>query len=85
MGAGMEERLVDVYGGQLGAWRQIRLRLRAKHQTLEFAAPAVEGDERELRVEGGEADCIELSREDYDALKAELMRRTKRTPEARVI
>jgi hypothetical protein len=77
LGAGTEERLVDVYGGRLGAWRQIRLRLRAKHQSLELAAPAVDGDERQLRlrVEGGEADCIELAREDYDALKAELIRR----------
>lgn len=75
MGAGTEERLVDVYGGRLGAWRQIRFRLRAKHQTIELAAPAVEGDERQLRVEGGEADCIELARADYDALRTELIRR----------
>jgi hypothetical protein len=75
LSAGTEERLVDVYAGRLGAWRQIRLRLRTKHQTLELAAPAVTGDERQLRVEGGEADCIELNRKDYDALKAEIFRR----------
>jgi hypothetical protein len=74
-GAEAAERLVDVYAGRLGAWRQIRLRLRTKHQTLEVAAPAVAEDERQLRVEGGEADCIELERKDYDALKAEIFRR----------
>jgi hypothetical protein len=75
LGAGTDERLVDVYGGRLGAWRQIRLRLKTKHQTLELAAPAVKGDEKGLRVEGGEADCVELAREDYNALKAEIFRR----------
>jgi hypothetical protein len=75
----LEERLVDVYAGRLGAWRQVRLRLRAKHQALELAAPAREGDGRELRLEGGEADCVEISREDYDALRAEILAR-KATP-----
>jgi hypothetical protein len=71
----LEERLVDVYAGRLGAWRQIRLRLRAKHQTLELAAPAKPGDEATLRLEGGEADCVEIAREDYDALKGEILRK----------
>jgi hypothetical protein len=75
LGARTEERLVDVYAGRLGAWRQIRLRLRTKHQTLELAAPAIAGDEGRLHVEGGEADCIELAREDYDALRTEIFRR----------
>jgi hypothetical protein len=70
-----EERLVDVYAGRLGAWRQVRLRLRAKHHTIELAARARPGDESSLRLEGGEADCIELAREDYDALKAEVFAR----------
>jgi hypothetical protein len=78
LAATTDERLVDVYAGRLGAWRQIRLRLRTKHQTLELAAPAIAGDEARLRVEGGEADCIELAREDYDALRAELLERASR-------
>jgi hypothetical protein len=71
----VEERLVDVYAGRLGAWRQVRLRLRAKHQAIELAAPAKSGDERALRLEGGEGDCIEIAREDYDALKTEILAR----------
>ena len=72
-GATIEERLVDVYAGRLGAWRQIRLRLRTRHHAIELAAPARAGDEQSLRVEGGEGDCVELGREDYDALKSEIL------------
>jgi hypothetical protein len=72
----VEERLVDVYAGRLGAWRQVRLRLRARHQAIELAAPAKAGDELALRLEGGEADCVEVSREDLDALKAEILSRS---------
>ncbi len=71
-GASIEERLVDVYAGRLGAWRQIRLRVRTRHHTIELAAPAVGADARTLQVEGGEGDCIEVARADYDALKREL-------------
>jgi hypothetical protein len=71
----IEERLVDVYAGRLGAWRQIRLVLRTRHQTLELAAPARLEDDRDLRVQGGEADCVELAREDYDGLRHELLLR----------
>jgi hypothetical protein len=73
--ATMQERLVDVYAGRLGAWRQIRLLLRTRHQVLELAAPARAEDDRELRVSGGEADCIELARDDYEGLKWEIRRR----------
>ncbi len=74
--AEMDERLVDVYAGRLGAWRQVRLRLRAKARHLELAAPAREDDTRKgLPLEGGEGDCVELERADYEALKAEIVRR----------
>lgn len=76
--ASIEERLVDVYAGRLGAWRQIRLRVGTRHRTIELAAPARAGDELTLAVEGGEADCVELAREDYDALKRELVVRKPR-------
>jgi hypothetical protein len=71
--ATVEERLVDVYAGRLGAWRQVRLRLRTRHQTLEVASPARPGDELALHLEGGEADCVEIAREDYDAMKREIL------------
>jgi hypothetical protein len=71
-GASIEERLVDVYAGRLGAWRQIRLRVRTRHHMIELAAPAQAGDERSLHLEGGEGDCVEVSREDYDVLRGAL-------------
>jgi hypothetical protein len=79
-GALLEERLVDVYAGRLGAWRQIRLRVRSRHNTIELAAPARESESADLRLAGGEGDCVELAREDYDALKAEIIRRQATGP-----
>jgi hypothetical protein len=73
--ATVQERLVDVYAGRLGAWRQIRLSLRTRSQTIELAAPARAEDEHRLRVDGGEADCVEIAREDYDGLKGEILLR----------
>jgi hypothetical protein len=81
-GADLDERLVDVYAGRLGAWRQVRLRVRTKARAIELAAQAEERDGgRGLRLEGGEADCVELDRDDYDALKGELERRARGAPE----
>ena len=83
-GARLEERLVDVYAGRLGAWRQRRLRIssggapRTGMRELELATVAEAADEAEgLRVAGGEGDCVELRREDYEGLRAELMRATR--------
>jgi hypothetical protein len=77
--AEVAERLVDVYAGRLGAWRQVRIRLQTKARAVEIAAPASEADgERGLRLDGGEADCVELDRADYDALKMELQQRRAR-------
>jgi hypothetical protein len=82
-GASLEERLVDVYAGRLGAWRQIRLRVRTRHHTIELAAPGRASDDAKFQVEGGEGDCVEIGRDDYDALKrAILARRETRDPEA---
>ncbi len=75
-GSELDERLVDVYAGRLGAWRQVRLRLRDKARAVEIAARASPDDaSRGLRHEGGEGDCVELDREDYEAIKAEIARR----------
>lgn len=80
-GAEVIERLVDVYAGRLGAWRQRRLKVRTKAAArgaaleLEIATPADASDEAlGLKLEGGEGDCVELRREDFlrvrDAISA---------------
>ena len=78
-GADVSERLVDVYAGRLGAWRQRRLRVRAASgaragfsSEIELATPALASDDG-LRVEGGEGDCVELSREDFVAVRDEVL------------
>jgi hypothetical protein len=84
-GAEVKERLVDVYAGRLGAWRQRRLSVEARALTLgssrgiEIATTAQRSDmEEDLRVEGGEGDCIELSREDFDRLRACVLSEVRR-------
>ncbi len=74
-GAEVEERLVDVYAGRLGAWRQRRLRVRSQARgggkEIELSTPARASDMGQgLQVSGGEGDCIELDREAFDALRA---------------
>lgn len=71
-GSDVTERLVDVYAGRLGAWRQRRLRVRAKGLSrgsvseLEIATVAVQSDmDLGLKLEGGEGDCVELTRDDF--------------------
>jgi hypothetical protein len=79
-GAVVTERLVDVYAGRLGAWRQRRVRIRRAtvspeggSSELELATPARAADMEEgLRVEGGEGNCIELDREAYTSLLARM-------------
>jgi hypothetical protein len=78
-GADLSERLVDVYGGRLGAWRQRRLTVRGARAiagspaVLELACLAdPQDDELDLSLTGGEGDCVELSRADYLALLTEL-------------
>jgi hypothetical protein len=78
-GADVKERLVDVYAGRLGAWRQRRLRVRAAAKgggrQIEIATTARAADMDEgLSVEGGEGDCVEIDRDAYDRLRAALAR-----------
>ncbi len=75
-GGEIAERLVDVYAGRLGAWRQRRLKVRMRKaargtvEEIEIATPATRADtELGLRVEGGEGDCVELAREDFLRLR----------------
>lgn len=79
-GAEVKERLVDVYAGRLGAWKQRRLVVRgatgagagARH--IELATRAVLADlDAGLRPEGGEGDCVELAREDFEAVRARVL------------
>jgi hypothetical protein len=70
----VKERLVDVYAGRLGAWRQRRLRVRSGGRELELATTARAADLDEgLPVDGGEGDCVEIDREHFDVLRAHVM------------
>lgn len=86
-GAQASERLVDVYAGRLGTWRQRRLRVRSKFRAsvgvaeIEFATQArAEDSESGLSLEGGEGDCVELARNDYERLCAAVMREIEKRP-----
>jgi hypothetical protein len=77
-GADVKERLVDVYAGRLGAWRQRRLRVRGTARgggrEIELATTARAADlEEGLPVEGGEGDCIELTRDAFDRLREHIL------------
>ncbi len=73
-GADVRERLVDVYAGSQGAWRQRRLRVRGGGREIEIATTACSADLGEgLAVEGGEGDCVELTREAFDKLRAHVI------------
>jgi hypothetical protein len=86
-GADVRERLVDVYAGRLGAWRQRRLRVRGPIRSggreIELATTARAADMNEgLTVEGGEGDCIELTREAFDKLRVQVLEAAARAPAA---
>lgn len=88
VGATVDERLVDVYAGRLGAWRQRRLRVRsgslhhAGARDLEIATLATPDDAAaDLPLEGGEGDCIEVGRRDYDQLRGRVLELASEEPE----
>lgn len=71
-GAEVTERLVDVFTGRLGAWRQRRLIVRSKRPIVgmpsEIALATVstaEDVDLDLPLVGGEGDCIEIGRAEY--------------------
>lgn len=83
------ERLVDVYAGRLGAWRQRRFKVRAKGAArgsvseLEIATVAAPDDmDLGLRLEGGEGDCVELAREDFLRVREAVLAAVSPPPEA---
>jgi len=74
-GAEVSERLVDLYSGRMGAWRERRLSVRAckvlpgNPSVLELGTLADQVDEQVgLPLVGGEGDCVEVSHADYLAL-----------------
>jgi hypothetical protein len=69
--AKMDERLVDLYAGRLGAWRERRMRVSTGARSIELGTPAIDDDTSDgsLRIEGGEGDCVELDRADYFAVR----------------
>jgi hypothetical protein len=84
-GADVRERLVDVYAGRLGAWRQRRVRVRGAAgrggREIELATTARESDMAEgLGVEGGEGDCLELPREAFERIRDLVVGRAKSAP-----
>lgn len=80
--ADVEEVLVDAFTGRLGAWRQRRLRVRSRRAPergyvtdLQVATRATASDlDDGLRVEGGEGDCVELARADYERVREHVLR-----------
>ncbi|MBM4359974.1 MAG: hypothetical protein FJ096_17865 [Deltaproteobacteria bacterium] len=75
-GAELQERLVDLYSGRMGSWRERRLSIRARKvlpgspSSLELGTLAETSDERlGLSLVGGEGDCVELTRADFLAIR----------------
>jgi hypothetical protein len=72
--ARVEERLVDLYAGRLGAWCERRLVISSGARTIAVGTPATDED-TDLPRRGGEGDCIELDRADYLQLREAIGRR----------
>ena len=75
--ARIRERLVDLYAGRLGAWRERRLAVSTGSREIEVGTEATEEDAG-LPIEGGEGDCVEFDRDDYMRLRAALASRAPR-------
>jgi hypothetical protein len=69
--ARVEEKLVDLYAGRLGAWRERRMSVSSGAREIEFGTQATEEDE-DLPLVGGEGDCVEFAREDYLRVRSEI-------------
>jgi hypothetical protein len=70
-GARVDERLVDLYAGRLGAWRERRMRVSSGSRVLEIGTPA-SADDDDLPLEGGEGDCVEFDRDDYLRIRSSI-------------
>jgi hypothetical protein len=70
--ARVDERLVDLYAGRLGAWRERRLTISSGARTIAIGALATE-DDAELPHQGGEGDCVEFERDDFMRVRAAIL------------
>jgi hypothetical protein len=75
-GAHVHERLVDLYAGRLGAWRERRLSVSTGSREIEVGTEASAADDG-LPIEGGEGDCVEFSRDDFMRLRDAITRRAR--------
>jgi hypothetical protein len=66
--ARVEERLIDLYAGRLGAWRERRMIVSSGGRIIAVGTPATEED-IDLPHQGGEGDCVELGRAEYLVLR----------------
>jgi hypothetical protein len=69
--ARVQERLVDLYAGRLGAWRERRLSVSSGSREIEIGTQATDED-HDLPLVGGEGDCVEFDREDYLRLRTSI-------------
>jgi hypothetical protein len=69
--ARVEEKLVDLYAGRLGAWRERRLSVSSGAREIEIGTQATDDDD-DLPLVGGEGDCVEFEREDYMRARSEI-------------
>jgi hypothetical protein len=69
--ARVQEQLVDLYAGRLGAWRERRLSVSSGSREIEIGTQATDEDQ-DLPLIGGEGDCVEFDREDYLRLRTSI-------------
>jgi hypothetical protein len=67
--ARVDERLVDLYAGRLGAWRERRLLVSSGGRQIAIGTLATEEDVG-MVLQGGEGDCVEFEREDFLRVRA---------------
>jgi len=73
--ARIRERVVDLYAGRLGAWRERRLSVVSGSREIEVGTRAVDEEDAELPLEGGEGDCVEFDRDDFMRLRSAIAAR----------
>jgi hypothetical protein len=71
-GARVEERLIDLYAGRLGAWRERRLLVGNGGKQIAIGTVATEEDTG-LPLQGGEGDCVEFERGDFFRMRAAIV------------
>ena len=67
--ARVDERLVDLYAGRLGAWRERRLLVSSGGRQISIGTLATEQDTA-FPLQGGEGDCVEFERDDFLRVRA---------------